>query len=377
VAVVKPERTTLRRTVRQPGSIRAFEQTLIFSKLAGYVRKWHVDIGDPVRKDDVLAELRVPEMEVEVKQKAALVQQAKAQIEQARAAVLTAQAQLERSKSQYARLERAGKSGVLDRDSVEETRLGYEASKAALEKAKADLKVAEASLLVAQENWDQAKTLLEYARLTAPYDGIVTRRTVSTGDFVQPATGTKAEPLYVVERRDIVRVFVDVPEADAAWVHKGAKARIRVQVLKGQDFTGEVARTSYSLDRTARTLVAEIDLPNPKDQLRPGMYASATIIAERPDVMTLPVSAVLTQGDVTQGYESYCYLVEDGKVRRTPIEIGTRGTDRVEVLRKQAKPAKPGAAGVWENFTGQEVVAQGDLSALADGQAVTVAPKDK
>jgi RND family efflux transporter MFP subunit len=374
VTVVKPERATLSRTVRQPGQIQAFEQTPVYSKLAGYVRKWYVDIGDRVKKGDLLAELSVPEMEVEVKQKQALVQQATAQIEQARAAVLAAQAQLERSKSQYDRLERAGKNGVLDRDSVEETRLGYEASKASLEKAKADLKVADASLLVAQENWSHAKTLLEYAKFTAPYDGIVTRRNVNTGDFVQPATGMKSEPLYVVGRRDIVRVFVEVPEADAGWVNKGAKAHIRVQVLKGQDFTAAVARTSYALDRTARTLIAEIDLPNPKDQLRPGMYASAAITAEHPDVVTLPASAVMTQGDVTQGYQSYCFLVEDGKVRRAPVEIGARGTDRVELLRMQARPAKPGEQGVSEAVTGQEAVVADNLSALSDGRAVSVAP---
>src|SRR5262249_49930538 len=75
---------------------------------------------------------------------------------------------------------------------------------------------------------------------------------------------------------------------------------------KGPELVGEVERTSYSLDRTARTLLAEIDLPNPEDRLRPGMYAYATLTAEHPDALTLPTSAVGTQGDVTQGYQTYC-----------------------------------------------------------------------
>jgi multidrug efflux pump subunit AcrA (membrane-fusion protein) len=416
VAVVKPERTTLRRAVRQPGHIQAFEQTPVFSKLAGYVRKWNVDIGDPVKKGDLLAELWVPEMEVDVKQKEALVQQAEAEIKQAKETAVAAEASLKsadakvkeaessrlranaeyrRTKSQYERLARAGSSGVLDKESVEETRYGFEAAEAGLQevearvksaqaardeseaklgKAKADVTVAEAHLAVAKENRDQAKTLLEYAKLTAPYDGMVSRRNVNTGYFVQPATGTKAEPLYVLERRGTVRVLVEVPEADAGWVAKGAQARVRVQALKGQEFTDKVARTSYALDRTTRTLVAEIDLPNPKDQLRPGMYVSATITTEHPDVMTLPASAVMTQGDVTQGYQSYCLLVVDGKARRTPIEVGARGTDRVEVLKKQGKPAKAGSEGAWEDLTGQEIAVSGNLSALTDGQAVRVAP---
>src|SRR5262249_41622385 len=153
-------------------------------------------------------------------------------------------------------------------------------SAAKLGKARADIAVAEAHLQVAKQNRDQAKTLLQYAKLTAPFDGVVTRRNVATDHFVQPATGTKAEPLFVIERRDIVRIFVEVPEADTGWVNKGAAARIRVQALQGQEFAGQVTRTSYSLDRTARTLVAEIDLPNSKDQLRPGMYVLATITAQ-------------------------------------------------------------------------------------------------
>jgi RND family efflux transporter MFP subunit len=416
---VKPERTTLRRVVRQPGYVEAFEQTPIFSKLAGYVRKWHADMGDRVKKGDVLAELRVPEMEVEVKQKEALVQQAEAErrqaqemaaaaeaslksaeakVKEAQSSRLRAEAEYKRTKSQSERLARVGGSGVIDKEAVEEARYGFEAAEAGLaevearvksaqatrdesaaklSKAKADVSVAEAHLAVARDNQDQAKALLEYATLTAPYDAVVTHRNVNTGDFVQPPTGTKAEPLYVVERRDVVRVVVEVPEADAAWVAKGAPSRVRVPVLNGQEFAGPVARTSYALDRTSRTLVAEVDLPNPKDRLRPGMYVTATVTAEHPDVMTLPASAVLTQGDVTQGYQSYCFLVSNGRVRRTPVEIGARGTDRVEVLKKQTRPAKSGEEGVWEDFTGQETVVRDNVSALRDGQAVTIASEAK
>jgi RND family efflux transporter MFP subunit len=409
----------LRRTVRQPGAIQAFEQTAVFAKVPGYVRKWNVDIGRRVRQGDVLAELWVPEMEVELKQKEALVQQADAEINQAKesanaaeknyrsaeakvkeaeACRQRAQAEYKRTKSQYERFTKVGQGGTLDKENVEESRLGFEAAAAGLEeveakiksaqadrdrskaqwdKARVDVTVAQARRAVAKENRDYADVLLKYAQLKAPFDGVVTQRKVSTGDFVQPATAGKGEPLFVVERRDLMRVFVEVPEVDAGWVDKGTKARIRIQALKGQEFVGEVARTSYALDRTTRTLVAEIDLPNPRDQLRPGMYAYATITAERPDVLTLPTSAVLTQGDVIQGYQTFCFLVEDGKLRRTPVEIGARGEERVEVLKKQVKPAKAGAEAVWEDFTGKEAVVAGDLAGLSDGQTVTVAPQGK
>jgi RND family efflux transporter MFP subunit len=406
-SLVNPKRVTLHLSVRQPGSIHAYEQTPIFSKLAGYVQKWHVDIGDRLRKGDLLAELWVPEMEVEVKQKEALVQQAEAEIKQATEAAaaaeaslrsaeaqvreaesgrLRAKAQYDRMKSQFERLARVGQNGVLDKDAVEETKYGFEAAAAGLQeveakvksaeasrdesaaklgKARADIAVANAHLQVARENRDQAKTLLQYAKLSAPFDGVVTRRNVATEHFVQPATGTKAEPLFVVERRDIVRVFVEVPEADAGWVNKGAAARIRVPALQGEEFLGQVTRTSYSLDRTARTLVAEIDLPNPKDQFRPGMYVLATITADQPDVLALPASAVATQGDVTQGYQSYCFVVDSGKAIRTPVQVGRSDGKFVEVLSKQ----KPGSPAAWEPFTGQEIVTA-SAAGLVDGQTV-------
>jgi RND family efflux transporter MFP subunit len=355
-------------------------------------------------------------MVVEVKQKQALVDQANAELEQARqtaaaaeaslrsveakvkeaeASRLRAQAEYRRMKSQYARLSKAGNSGILDKDNVEEVRFGFEAAEAGLEeveariksaqaardemnaklnKARADIAVAEAHLFVASQNRDYAQVLLDYLTLKAPFDGVVTRRNINTDDFVQPAAASKGEPLYVVERRDHVRVFVEVPEADALWVNEKATGHVRVQALPGQEFIRKVARTSYSLDRTARTLMAEIDLPNDDDRLRPNMYAHATITAEYPAARTLPLSAIATQGDVTQGYQTYCFVIENGKARRTLILAGPRDSERVEVLKKQVKPAKPGTEAVWENFTGQEVIIRDNLSALKDGQAVSIPP---
>src|SRR5262249_24053826 len=174
-------------------------------------------IGAPVKKDEVLAELAVPEMQVDLQQKEAAIRQAEAQVGQARAAVLAARAQQARSKSQYERLSRVGRGGVLDEESVEEARLGYEAAKAGLVKADADVAAAQAQVEVAKANRDYARTMLDYLLIKAPYDGVVTQRNVNTRDLVQPG----GKPLYVVSQIDRVRVFVNVPGADAAWVRAG------------------------------------------------------------------------------------------------------------------------------------------------------------
>ena len=408
VAVVYPERTALHREVSQPGMIEAFEETPVFAKVAGYVKEGWKDIGDTLHKGETLAELWVPELVDELKEKEAQIDQAEAVISQAREAEKAAEAayksavaqvevaeanrqmllaQQKRTRMQYERLERVG-SAVLDREQVEEAQLGYETARAGVaeaeakikaaqamrdeararwRKAVADVRAAETRRRVAERSRDRVKDQVGYMRLTAPYDCVVMRRNVNTGDFVRDATAGGGKPLYVVHRTDLLRIFVQVPETDAGWVHKGARARLRVQVLPGRTFTGQVARTSWSLDPTTRTLRAEIDLPNPEGRLRPGMYAYATLVTDLPNVLTLPRSSVVTEGDVTRGYQTYCFQVEDGKVHRLPVELGPGDGERVEVLRKQVRAGEP-----WEPFIGTERIVRGNLSLVRDGQAVVV-----
>src|SRR5690349_9443567 len=171
VKVVRPEKKDVRRPIERPGyNIEAYERTPLYAKVAGYVQKWNADMGDRVHKGDLLAELYVPELEVEARQKDASVRQAQAEIDQAKASVLRAQAELERAHSQYVRLDKL--TAVLDKEQRDEFRLGFEAAKAALAKAQADVSVAEARLDVARADRDHTRTLLQYTRVSAPFDGV-------------------------------------------------------------------------------------------------------------------------------------------------------------------------------------------------------------
>jgi RND family efflux transporter MFP subunit len=411
VSIVTPQRTAIHREVSQPGAIEAFEETPVFAKVAGYVKEGWKDRGDTLRKGEVLAELWVPELEVELRRKEALLRQARSEIEQARRAVsaaeaafhsaeakvaeaeakrLAAQARYNRMKSQYDRL--AQMQQVVNKENIEEAQLGFETaranlaeaeaavkfarafqdeSKAGWSKSEADLTVADDHLEVARHESDYAKTMLNYARLTAPYDCIVTQRHINTGDFVQTAAAGKDKPLYVVHRMDLMRIFVQVPESDVPWVKKGVEARVRVQVLPGRIFAGHVARTSWSVDPATRTLRAEIDLPNADGLLRPGLYAYATVSADVPDLLTLPRSAVKTEGEVTRGYKNYCFQVEDDKVRRLPVELGAGDSAHVEVMKKRTRPDGP-----WEPFSGTEQIVQNYLTELRDGQQVTLRARE-
>jgi RND family efflux transporter MFP subunit len=261
---------------------------------------------------------------------------------------------------------------VLDQESVEEARLGFEASKAGLTKAEADVKASEARLQVAQKAHDYTQTLLQYTKIRAPFDGVVTQRTLNEGDFVQPIAGRKGDALFVIEQVDPVRVYIDVPEMEAVWLRDGDEASVRSQSLPGQEFRGTVTRTSRSLNPSTRTLHTEVDLPNPKETLLPGLYVDVTITVEHRNVWTLPTSTVVMKED-----ESFCYRLESGKAVRTPIQVGLRGDKLVEVLKKQTMSASSTSGGAWEDFTGAEEIILGDVGALKDGQPVSASSGKK
>jgi len=393
VAVVKPERRTIRRSIEQPGTVEPFEQAPLFVKVPGYVEKFNVDIGDRVKKGDVLAVLSVPELNEELKQKQALVAQAKAEVKlaeaalaAARAGVQTAEALVEEMKAGRARAdalvsrwksenERLQKSarGAVDQQQLDETRYqlrAAEAGRAEVEakvksaeaardemiarrdRAEADVQAAKAKQGVAEADERRVQALLGYTRIPAPFDGVVTARNVDVGHFLQPPAG-KAEPLFVISRQDVMRLFVDVPEADAPFIGPETTARIRFEALKGRVRVGKVTRTSRALAPRVRTLHTEIDLPNEDGKLLPGMYFYATLTTEHADVWALPDSAVVTQGDGT-----FVYRVEGGKAVRTPVQVGLSGGGFVEVLRLGGKDV----AG------GEQVVKS--AAGVTDGQAV-------
>lgn len=398
------------RTVGQPGFVNAYEQTALFAKVAGFVHEWRVDIGDRVRKGEVLAELSVPELVEDHRQKQAQldlnrvqVQQAERLVEVADAAVLTAVARVDEARddqlkaraevlrwqSEVDRLTKLVEERVVARQVLEESKKQFRTSKAAddaagaairarqgqqlaraadLAKAKVDVTAASAQVKVAEAAERRVAALLGYTRLLAPFDGVVTVRNVNTGDFVQPAdqTGARDRPLYVVARTDQVRVYVDVPEDQAGYVSKGTAAVVRLPSLGNAEIDAKVTRTSWDLNVKSRTLRAEIDLPNPGAKLLPGTYAYGSVRLERRAEWTLPAGAVTEVGN-----QVCCFVVQGGKAVRTPLETGLSDGTWVEVRRKRDE------SGAWVPLTGTEGVIAGDLSGIVDGQRVSHAPPEK
>lgn len=405
VTAVPLQRKTLTRRIEQTGDIQADRQTPLLARSTGFVKKVHKDIGDPVKEGELLAEVAVPELQEELEQKLALVVQAKAELTLAkklhlaavaesrsfRAKVKEAEssgdratAELRRAESQLTRLTKS--SGVVAQEIVDEARLVQESARAAIAevsariksaeaaatsaearegKAEADIEVAEAKVKVAEAESRRVRELVGYARLTAPFAGIVTQRHVDPGHFLQPSQGGKSEPAFVVASIDPVRVRLEIPENDAVFVMTGknaTRATVSVAALNREEFRGEVTRTSWALDPKIRTLRVEIELKNPKQRLRPGMYVTATLHGKHPDALLIPFAAVQTQGDT-----AHCFLLDNGKAIRTAIKTGLRDGDLVEVTQRRAADQDDAD---WLAFTGKEKVITSPLGKLTNGQAV-------
>jgi len=442
VRLIQPQVRDIVRTVGQPSFTQSYERNSVYPKMNAYILKWIVDIGDKVKKGDVLATLFVPELVAEHGAKKATVvldqervvlaqkvvevaeadvQAAQARLEEARAELAAYRAEAERWDSETKRLDHELKRGVVNPQDVLQTTNRWKAClamrdtaaatvrkanaellarRAALSKAKVDVRVAEADLKVAESEEKRLQAWVDYLILPAPYDGVIVARNANTFDFVLPARGDPsafqrapylspsgaAAPIYVVDRIDIVRIFVDVPERDADYVHIGSKATVLVRGYRDRPIAGTVTRTSWALNIKSRTLRAEIDLPNPDSQLLPGMYAYAKVMIERPRVQALPVSALMHLGDKTilqVGEKTFCWMYDDGHAKRIEVETGVVGDldplshdQWIEVTRR--RPAGSDAASAaddpWTPIDGTEQMILGNLSILAEGARVSVAP---
>jgi HlyD family secretion protein len=409
VRIVMPERRTIDYDVDQPGFVNAFEQTSIFSKVSGFIKHFDADIGQEVKKGDLLAEIFVPELDEDHQRKAAQVDLDKKQVEQAQQLVAVAesnvqtaiaqvaeakanvgkfQAEVVRWESEVQRLTQMVREKVVNKQVLAETQKQLDSSKASrdaalaavaareadratseanLGKTRIDVETEKAEVKVSEADERKAAAMLAYTKVTAPYDGVVTVRNANTGDYVQAVTGDKstANPsaIFVVARIDLVRIFADVPRTYARHVRKGTKAVVRAEALSGLQIPATVTRTSWAIRENTRTLRAEIDLARKDyDGLRPGMYVCAKVLVQRPNVYALPQQTLVVLGNQT-----YCYLLRGKKAVKTPVQVGIGDGTWVEV--EQMKIGDH-----WSKVAGNENVILADLSELTDGQSVKVAP---
>lgn len=371
VQVVRPANGGVARTTCQPGSVYAFESAALFAKVSGYLKNQAVDIGDKVKRGDVLAEIDAPELDLEVAQSAAAIAQAKAEVDQMKAhlvthqadwqtaiaAVTQAEAELGRAtaqrsfhEKQYQRIKKLYELNSVDERLVDEKLDEMEASQAAeraaqaaivtakakvaaaaakVEEARSDILAAEAKVQMSQAAMDKAKVLAEYKKIVSPYDGVVTKRSYNRGDFIRTAERSGEPPLLVVERTDRLRVVVQVPDLDVPWIEKGNPATVEIDALPGEMFQGAVARIADAEDSQTRTMRVEIDLPNDSGRLRQGMYGRV-MIKLRAATGGLVIPATCLVGQLKDGKGSV-YVVREGKACLVAVKIGSDDGAQLEI----------------------------------------------
>ena len=331
-AVVAPvKRGTIANTLSIAGEFLPYQEVELHAKVAGYIRKINVDIGDRVRAGQVLALLEVPEL-------AAQVQGADAGIRHSQDEIVRAQNEVARDEAAHAALHAAAirlkqaasaRPGLIAEQELDDAEAKDRVSEAQVEAAKSGLSAARQQLDVSRATHTQVAAMSDYSRIIAPFDGVVTWRYADTGALVQAGTSTNsAQPVVKVAQVNILRLRIPVPESLAASVHNGATADISVQAT-GEHFTGKVARATDALDRSTRTEQVEIDVPNKDSHLTPGMYANVVLQVERHnDALLVPIQAVT----LSDNGASVLVVGNDNRVVPREVRTGLEDPSSAEIL---------------------------------------------
>jgi len=314
VQVVRVKLGEIIRSITLPGNIRAYQEATLYAKVPGYLRSIAVDRGDWVKGNDVLAQIEAPEM--------------RADVAKFKAEVGVAEREIQRVNEAFKKA-----PDLVMPQTVDSARGKYEIAKA---------------------NLERIETLLAYSKIVAPFDGVVTKRWVDVGAFIPAATSSSAaRNAAVVTMMDFsrVRIEVAIPQPEVPLVKNGLPVKVTVEELRDRVFAGKITRFAYALDESTKTMMAEIEIPNPDDVLRPGMYASCQIALEsRAEARLIPAEALMMEK-----HRTFVFSVRGDKATRLPVSVGFDDGISVEILE-----------GLDEN---EDVIVAGK-EAIADGQEV-------
>jgi RND family efflux transporter MFP subunit len=360
VDVVHPTRATIARRLKTNATLEAFEEADLFAKVSGYLSEVRVDIGDHVKAGDVLAMISIPEMDKELAEADAQLAVRQRSLDSASREVDHAKADVALQDITLKRQESLHQGHAITDQALDEIR-------AKTQIARADLGIADAKRALAAAQVDSAaaavakiKTLIAYTQITAPFDGVVSRRLVNRGDLVQAATANRTMPLFTLQRINVIRVFCDVPEGSVPYLRAGDTAVVKPIGFDGASFEGKVTRFAFRLNPETRNMRTEIDLANSQEQLYPGMYAEVALeMDRRQNALTVPASAVGKDAD-----GSFVLTVIDDHIERRGIKAGISDSGRVEVIEGLPEDALvvATAKGAPPPGTAVQVASQGNKS---------------
>ncbi|MGI9516024.1 MAG: efflux RND transporter periplasmic adaptor subunit [Pirellulaceae bacterium] len=367
VQTAQVTRGDLKHSFELPATVRGFQTADLYAKVGGFLKDIPVDIGDSVTAGETLATLDVPEMQSELLSRQAQVQQAEAEVAQAEAAIeearaglvsqhavvdeyktLVAQnrAMLDYEAAELARINTLVDRGAVNRELVDARRFKHDSAQASLDaaeakvrtaaaelsareaavrKAEADRLSAESRVTVAQMELKHAEDMARYAMIKAPFEGVITKRWVDVGAFIQPAGGnSSARPLVQIVDVKTVRVTVKISMSQLASLNVGDRAVLQdIDGLESHTFPGEISRMSAGVDEKSRMMVVEFDLDNSAGHLLPGYFGYAEIFAvDETNALLVPATALVG---------SSVFVVEGGRAEERSLEILDRSSNQVAI----------------------------------------------
>jgi RND family efflux transporter MFP subunit len=323
VDVVRVKPASLGQDLVLPGQTAAWFESTIYARVSGYVAKWLVDIGDHVKRGQVLATIETPELDAELAA-------ARAQLKASQAQVAARQAEAAFSKTTNERWRDSPKGVVSDQE--------REAKKADYESAEARLYAASAQVALDKSRVDQYSALAEFKQVTAPFDGTITERKIDVGNLVTAGSSSTTTPLYRISQTDPLRIFVDVPQNAAGELMKtGVPAEIRATGAIGGTFAGKIARSAQALNAQARTMRVEVDMPNADHALLPGMYVNVAFRLQPRGQVEVPAAALIfraggvqvarVDGDGKIAFQNVTIARDDGSM--VELASGAKSGDRL------------------------------------------------
>jgi RND family efflux transporter MFP subunit len=331
VAVARVEPGTIAQTLTIAAEFRPFQEIEVHAKVAGFVKTINVDVGDRVHAGQLLAELEIPELQDDLRESTAAVKRATAEVNRAVADLQRAESAHDVAHLATARLVGVSKvrPNLVAQQDLDDATGKDRVAEAQVATAKAALASAQEQLEVAQAGQNKTQTLFDYARITAPFDGVVTRRYADQGAMIQAGTSsqTQAMPIVTLSQNSRLRLVIPVPESAVSRIHVGTPVTVNVQSLH-QTVPGKVARIADRLDTDTRTMRVEVDVPNANLEFVPGMYADASLVLDQAtSVLVAPVEAI----DRTDTTSSVLVVRPDHSVRMQDVTLGLESANRIEV----------------------------------------------
>lgn len=330
VRVTYPQTGEQIQKIDLPGNVQAFNDTPIYARTSGYLRRWYVDIGAHVRQGQLMAEIETPELDQ--------------QLQQAQADLKTAQANLDMAAITSTRWQ-----NLLAKHAV---------SKQETDQALSDLAARQAAVAASQANVRRLQQLQSFERVTAPFDGVVTARNTDIGALVEAGANSGPKELFHLSALNRLRVYIAVPEAYSSAVTNGGTVGLTEVDHPGENFTGILVRNSNAFDPQTRTLTAEADVDNVNGRLLPGAYVFVHLqLPGNPRSVTLPANALLFRAEGLR-----VAVVRQNRVVLTPVSIGHDYGSTVEIV---------------SGLTPQDAVVLDPPDSLAAGMTVNVLQQGK